>query len=503
MFGFRKKNTKKETPKLGCEYLESREVPTVVAAPDFYTVSAGQTLTVPFNKGLLVNDFSSTNPAAILVTDLLFGPVSSGPPSPALPANSLKLNANGSFTFTAPSNFNSVNSPVTFTYQLRDSTNGDIDTATVSINVVGKASPLFAVGSGPGQTATVKVFDAASGIQRYEITPYESTFTGGVRVSTGDITQDGVDDIITVPGSGGSALVRVFDGKTGAQISQFFAFDQDFRGGAYVTIGDFDGDLIKDAAIGAGESGGPRVQVFSFNQFGTPLFNFANPLVISNFFAYESTFRNGVRVAAGDLDGDEVDELVTGAGPGGGPAVKVYGASELFSGFLGEVTPQKAFFAFDPNNRGGVNVAVGQFRGDGKADIVAGSGNGTATIRVIDGRSTAFLRDLNVPSSDVGSSGGLSGSSSGNLVGVGAPNGLSPFGTGGFGGAIATGGARISVTDRNGDGRSDIIVGQGLGSQPRVKIFDGNTFVEMTSFLAFGSNFGGGVWVGGNSLNVG
>lgn len=487
------------TPRL--QLLDERDVPTVIAVPDFYTVQAGQTLTVPVNKGVLANDFSSTNPLAILVADLKAGPTLTQPPvAPALPANALVLNANGSFTFTAPSNINPANSPVTFVYQARDTTNGETAQTTVTINVTGAATPLYAVGSGPGQTAEVKAFDSASGLQKFNLNPYGG-FTGGVRVATGDINQDGVDDVVTAPGEGGSALVRVFDGKTGAELGSFFAFEPSFRGGAYVTVGDVDGDLVKDITVGAGLTGGPRVQVFSLNGGGTITFGLPP---IADFFAYEPTFRNGVRVASGDLDGDEIDEIVTGAGPGGGPAIKIYGAAELFSGFA-NIPAQKAFFAFDSNNRGGVNVAVGQFRGDGKGDIVAGTGNGAAIVRVFDGRSTARLEQFTVTSSDNpvggGSGGGLSGAGGNLLPSVGQPIGLSPGAAGGS--SAITGGARVAVTDRNSDGLSDIVVGQGVGSAPRVRIFNTSGTVEYSNNLIFNSLFTGGVFVGGNSLELG
>jgi hypothetical protein len=497
MFGFRTAKTRPARIAPRLEQLDIRDTPTVVAIPDFYTVAAGQTLTVGVSQGVLANDVSTTNPGAILVADLKAGPTPTTPPvAPALPANALTLNANGSFTFTAPSGFNPNNSPVTFTYQARDITNGETAQTTVVINVTGSATNYYAVGSGRGVPATVKVFDAASGLQVRELLPYEASYTGGVRVATGDITQDGVDDIVTIPDVSGAARVSIFDGKTGTELGSFFAFEDTFRGGGYVAVGDVNGDLVKDIIVGAGEGGGPRVQTYSLVAGG--LFNFSPTVAFGDFFAYESTFRNGVRVASGDLDNDGLDEVVTGAGPGGGPAVKVFDAAGVAVG-----SATRAFFAFDSTNRGGVNVAVGQFRGDGRADLVTGTGNGGAVVRVFDGRSAAFLREVAVPNVDTGTGGsfGGSGGSSGNLVGVGSPNGLSPSGGGGAGGI--NGGARVAVIDRNSDGLSDIVVGQGSGNQPRVRIFDGNNLGELSNTLVFNSGFGGGVYVGGNSLELG
>jgi FG-GAP repeat len=52
------------------------------------------------------------------------------------------------------------------------------------------------------------------------------------------------------------------------------------------------------------------------------------PLVqeIRSFFAYDSGFRGGVSVAAGDIDGDGLADIITGAGPSGSPHVRAFSA---------------------------------------------------------------------------------------------------------------------------------------------------------------------------------
>ena len=93
----------------------------------------------------------------------------------------------------------------------------------------------------------------------------------------------------------------------------FFAFEQVFAGGVYVASGDVNNDGYDDMIAAAGPGGGPRVQVFS-GRTGT---------VLMNFFAYAQTFYGGVTVGSADVNGDGFDDIITGAGPGGSPHVKI------------------------------------------------------------------------------------------------------------------------------------------------------------------------------------
>ena len=63
-------------------------------------------------------------------------------------------------------------------------------------------------------------------------------------------------------GPGGGPHVKVFSGTTGALIASFMAFAPQFLGGVSVGAADFTGDGKSDLAVGAGPGGGPHVKVF-------------------------------------------------------------------------------------------------------------------------------------------------------------------------------------------------------------------------------------------------
>ena len=87
-------------------------------------------------------------------------------------------------------------------------------------------------------------------------------------VAAGDVNGDGRDDVITGAGAGGGPHVRVFSGDDGAELAGFFAYDAAFGGGVRVAAGDFDGDGRADILTGPGAGGGPHVRAFDGDNAG-------------------------------------------------------------------------------------------------------------------------------------------------------------------------------------------------------------------------------------------
>jgi hypothetical protein len=223
------------------------------------------------------------------------------------------------------------------------------------------------VGADAGGGPQVRVYTPDGKTNVFTFFAYDSRFLGGVRVAVGDVDADGIRDIVTVPGPGGGPHVKVFSGADGSLIRNFMAYDPAFRGGLFVASVDANGDGFDDIITGADAGGGPHVRIFDG----------LTQVELRGFFAYATGFRGGVRVGAG-LDASKAPFVVTGPGQTGGPHVRVFDAAtggDLYS-----------FFAYNEGFRGGIYVAAGNVNGQGSDDIITGPGiGGGPHVRVFDG----------------------------------------------------------------------------------------------------------------------
>jgi len=152
--------------------------------------------------------------------------------------------------------------------------------------------------------------------------------------------------------------------------------DPNFRGGARTAFGDVDGDGAPDLAVAAGFLGGPRTSLYDGDTLlssPTRLINdfFAFPGTDA------LNLRNGAFVALGDIDGDGFAELVFGGGPGGAPRVFILDGETVATAGVStaQFSPFANFFVGgNATDRGGIRLAAKDTDGDNRADIVVGSG---------------------------------------------------------------------------------------------------------------------------------
>jgi hypothetical protein len=239
-------------------------------------------------------------------------------------------------------------------------------------DVTGDGVLDYFVGTGPGVSNAASLYDGSTKQKIRDVPAFEASFTGGLYVAAGDVTGDGVPELVIAAGEGGGPRVRVLDGASGDQLADFFAIDDpNFRGGARPSLGDMNGDTLADLIVSAGEGGGPRVAGFNGASLRS---NLTPQYLFDDFFAFEPELRNGAYLAVGDVTGDGKADLAAGAGPGGGPRVYLLNGASLLNN---QINPVANFFDGDVNARGGVTVAMRDVDGDGKADLITGSGAGS------------------------------------------------------------------------------------------------------------------------------
>ncbi len=228
-------------------------------------------------------------------------------------------------------------------------------------------------GTGQGGGPHVKLFQASDNTLQRQFFAYPGGFLGGVNVALGDVNGDGFKDIITGAGPSGGSHVKVFSGQNLSELKSFFAYNPAYNGGVYVAAGDVNGDGRADIITGTqGGNGDAHVRIFDGNT-GTPT---VPPTPIgaaggSGFYAYPVGFHGGVRVAAADVDGDGSAEIVTGAGPGGGPHVRFF---EIDATEPAGTVPN-GFYAYGAGFGGGIYVGASK-GGDNGVRIITGAGPG-------------------------------------------------------------------------------------------------------------------------------
>ncbi len=226
----------------------------------------------------------------------------------------------------------------------------------------------------------------------------------------------------------------------------------------FTSIEDFSG--IQVIVVGTDYGQRPRIRVYAASDAGPA----AVPFLDFRPFNDLSGFRGGVRVAAGDVNGDGYPDIIAACGPGrGGSLVRVF---DGYLARLGIVNQIGNFRPFGTDWNRGLYVAVGDLNSDGFGDIVVSTGGpAKAQVRVFSG--VDVINMANPPGQKFNA----------------FPNSF-------------RGGCNVAVGDYDGDGRLDIIVGAGPSGTPSVRVFDGTTFTLIDDFLAFDAGHRRGVYVG-------
>ncbi|MFP5376563.1 MAG: CAP domain-containing protein, partial [Acidimicrobiia bacterium] len=157
-------------------------------------------------------------------------------------------------------------------------------------DVSGDARAEIITGVGPGGGPNARVF-TANGSLLSSFWAYDPRFVGGVIVAAGKVDAGTAKErVITGVGPGGGPHVRTFLGNGTALGGGFFGLDPSLPGGVFVSAGDVTGDGVDEIVVGAG-AGAARVRIL--NKDGAQ--------VRPDQIAFSTGTERGARVAVGDL----------------------------------------------------------------------------------------------------------------------------------------------------------------------------------------------------------
>ncbi len=180
------------------------------------------------------------------------------------------------------------------------------------------------------------------------IRPYGSTFNGTFTFTLGDLTGDGVPEIVTIPTSNGSLHVRSFTLSGVPSIAQFNIQSERVRKNSIAVIPPPPTGGSALIVVGPAAGKKPIVSVYQIN--GT---------LKQRWGAFEGSFLSGLSVA---VDPHRPSTILVGRNAPGKGEVRLFTSAGRLEGL---------FFAFRSTSNAGALVASADVDGDGVAEILA------------------------------------------------------------------------------------------------------------------------------------
>ncbi len=191
-----------------------------------------------------------------------------------------------------------------------------------------------------------------------------------------DFGSDGISEFLVGAGVGEKPIVRTIRAD-GSDINSITAFANTMTRGVYAVPADTNGDGQNEIIVATG----PR----AIGEVRTLDLSGANVVGSKPFFPYGKNFTNGISLAAGDLNQDGKDEILTVPLAGSLSDVVIWRADGVKIGSLR---------AFANTFRGGTHLVVGNVLGDQKPEIIAVPATGGNLVRIFDGQTFKFLTEF-------------------------------------------------------------------------------------------------------------
>jgi uncharacterized repeat protein (TIGR01451 family) len=212
------------------------------------------------------------------------------------------------------------------------------------------------------------------------------------------------------------------------------------------------------------------------------LVNPSTGAMIAQAFAFETDFKTGVRTALADLDGNGTAEVVAVPNYGRVGQLAVFQQNVASDGTVTLVKDTRySLQPFGPGYDRGLNLVVGDFTGDGLADVAVAKAFGSAAVKIYQSTPTAVGGPLTLIRSFTpfpAATGGVS-------IAAG------DFGT--FAGSTIANGSSL-------DGKYELVVATSAGVSPLVRVYNVAPAVPVVveTIRPFSASF-----VGGLSVDVG
>lgn len=304
---------------------------------------------------------------------------------------------------------------------------------------VGVTRHILAVGTGAGTVPLVRIINPTTGRTATQFTPFTATERNGTNVTVGEFTGDQRGDIAVATSAGTNAKVKVFTDR-GVKFGEFNPYSTQRGTGVSLAAGDVDGDG-RDELITVPMKGPAQVRIFRFDPTTKKFAAYAQG------FAYRRTVLNGFSVASADLNLDGRAEIIVA------PRTRGQTVTVL------EVTTAKTlkktlvFNAYPMIPVSGLTISAGDINADGRPEILTTMGPGYwADVKAFDAR--------------------------GRLVAQFEPASRSYLG-----------GVDLTAMDVNSDGRDEVITGTYQRGDPGIRVFryDGaaKKFARILSYAAY------------------
>lgn len=280
--------------------------------------------------------------------------------------------------------------------------------------------------------------------------------------------------------------VKVFS-VSGDLVKEFDPFPG-YRGGIKVANGEFDGKEGQDLVFSAN---GNQLKIFSFDG-----------KLKKQFYPFAKNYKGAISLAAADFNSDGLDEIIAAPSEQALP-LKIFGADGKL---------KKEIYPYGKKYKGGINVSAVDFNSDGKIEIIVSSASAQEKVKIFS-ETGSLLKSFNP--FDFSYKGGINiapvfifdqtnqKSSKLAFVPTGNIESVVRIYNGNFSlqrqflafDHTQKKGANLSSADFDNDGLSDLAAASTNGISSQIRLFS-NAGKEINAFSPYGESFKGGVNLG-------